>query len=405
MASPVSTTALVIQLMEEVMHSHQLDVIAMILIYLQQNRRRLNQRSVRAIYGRIKRIPDQVRHINRLVNVSDVACLENLRMDRNAFGRLCRIFRQTGDLTDGRFVKVEEQVALFLSILAHHKKNRVVKFDFLRSGYTVSRYVHRVLRAVIRLQASLLATPEPITDDCTDNRWKWFKGCLGALDGTYISLHVPQTDKPRYRSRKGQICTNTLAVCDRDMKFVYVLPGWEGSAGDARVLRDAVNRPNGLKVPRGNYYLCDNGYANSDGFLTPFKGVRYHLKEWGPATEAPQSPREIFNMRHTRARNVIERAFAVLKMRWGILRSAAFYPVKVQIRLIMACFLLHNYVRGAMLSDPIELAMDGGHVDNDLESEAVENEFVDTVEPTTEWNTHRDALAQSMWNVYTGAPL
>ena len=149
----------------------------------------------------------------------------------------------------------------------------------------------------------------------------------------------------------------------------------------------------------GNYYLCDNGYANSDGFLTPFKGVRYHLKEWGPATEAPQSPREIFNMRHTRARNVIERAFAVLKMRWGILRSAAFYPVKVQIRLIMACFLLHNYVRGAMLSDPIELAMDGGHVDNDLESEAVENEFVDTVEPTTEWNTHRDALAQSMWNV------
>lgn len=157
------------------MHSHQLDVIAMILIYLQQNRRRLNQRSVRAIYGRIKRIPDQVRHINRLVNVSDVACLENLRMDRNAFGRLCRIFRQTGDLTDGRFVKVEEQVALFLSILAHHKKNRVVKFDFLRSGYTVSRYVHRVLRAVIRLQASLLAIPEPITDDCTDNRWKWFK--------------------------------------------------------------------------------------------------------------------------------------------------------------------------------------------------------------------------------------
>ncbi|XP_047961543.1 uncharacterized protein LOC125206313 [Salvia hispanica] len=149
------------------------------------------------------------------------------------------------------------------------------------------------------------------------------------------------------------------------MKFVYVLPGWEGSAGDAQVLRDAVNHPNGLKVPRG---------------------VRYHLQEWGPATEAPQSPREIFNMRHTRARNVIERAFAVLKMHWGISRNAAFYPVKVQVRLIMACFLLHNYVRGAMETDPIELAKDGGHIEHDLEAEAVENEFVDTVEPTTEWN-------------------
>lgn len=57
--------------------------------------------------------------------------------------------------------------------------------------------------------------------------------------------------KPRYRTRKGQISTNTLAACDRRMRFVYVLPGWEGSAGDARVLRDAINRPNGLRVPKG----------------------------------------------------------------------------------------------------------------------------------------------------------
>ncbi|KAL8456950.1 hypothetical protein ACS0TY_034975 [Phlomoides rotata] len=46
------------------------------------------------------------------------------------------------------------------------------------------------------------------------------------------------------------------------MKFVYVLTGWEGSVADSRVLRDAINRVNGLKVPKGNYYLCDNGYSN-----------------------------------------------------------------------------------------------------------------------------------------------
>ena len=63
---------------------------------------------------------------------------------------------------------------------------------------------------------------------------------------------VPNADKPRYRTRKGQISTNTLAVCDRYMRFVYVLPGWEGSAADSRVLRDAVNRVHGLRVPRGN---------------------------------------------------------------------------------------------------------------------------------------------------------
>jgi hypothetical protein len=35
------------------------------------------------------------------------------------------------------------------------------------------------------------------------------------------------------------------------MRFIYVLVGWEGSSSDSRVLRDAISRPNGLKVPIG----------------------------------------------------------------------------------------------------------------------------------------------------------
>lgn len=148
----------------------------------------------------------------------------------------------------------------------------------------------------------------------------------------------------------------------------------------------------------GHYYLCDNGYANSDGFLTPYKGVRYHLKEWGPACERPQNPRELFNMKHTRARNVIERAFAVFKMRWGILRSCSFYPIQVQIGLIIACFLLHNFIRGEMAIDPIEELIDGQAacaMDNEDAEDVVE--YVDSVEATTGWNRIRDDLATSMW--------
>lgn len=55
-------------------------------------------------------------------------------------------------------------------------------------------------------------------------------------------------DKPRYRNRKGNISTNVLRVCNANLKFVYVLPGWEGSAADSRVLRDALRRCNDLKV-------------------------------------------------------------------------------------------------------------------------------------------------------------
>lgn len=45
---------------------------------------------------------------------------------------------------------------------------------------------------------------------------------------------------------------NVLGVCTPNMEFSYVLSGWEGSAHDGRVLRNALSRPDGLKVPRGN---------------------------------------------------------------------------------------------------------------------------------------------------------
>ena len=78
--------------------------------------------------------------------------------------------------------------------------------------------------------------------------------CLGALHGTYICVRVPVSDKPRYRNWKGHIATNVLGVCSQDMQFIYVLPGWEGSAPDSRVLRDALRRRNGLNVPNGKLH-------------------------------------------------------------------------------------------------------------------------------------------------------
>ena len=52
----------------------------------------------------------------------------------------------------------------------------------------------------------------------------------------------------RYRNRKGDLTTNVLGVCSPDAEFIFVLPGWEGSAADGRVLRDALRRTHGLKL-------------------------------------------------------------------------------------------------------------------------------------------------------------
>ncbi|MFQ6666710.1 hypothetical protein Gotur_032967, partial [Gossypium turneri] len=123
-------------------------------------------------------------------------------------------------------------------------------------------------------------------------------------------LGVPTVDKPRYRTRKGDIATNMLGVCTLNMHFVYVLPGWEGSVADGRVLRDVISRKHGLKVSHGCYYLVDAGYTNCEGFLAPFRVQKYHLNEWRQGYQ-PSTPKEFFNMKHASTRNVIERCFGL----------------------------------------------------------------------------------------------
>ncbi|PPE01701.1 hypothetical protein GOBAR_DD01283 [Gossypium barbadense] len=265
-------------------------------------------------------------YVKRLVYASDETCIEQVRMNRTAIFKLCEMLESLGGLKSSRNMLVDEQVAMFLHIISHHLKNRVIKHHFSRSGETVSRSFHSVLNAVIRLQHVLFKKAEPITANSLDTRWKWFKNCLGALDGTHIKIRVPTIDKPRYRTRKGDIATNVLYVCTPDMQFVYVLPGWEGSVADGRVLRDAISRTHGLKVPHGCYYLVDAGYTNCEGFLAPFRGQQYHLNEWHQGYQ-PSSPQEFFNMKHASARNIIERCFGLLKLRWGILRTPSFYPI------------------------------------------------------------------------------
>ena len=81
-----------------------------------------------------------------------------------------------------------------------------------------------------------------------------YQDCIGAIDGTHITVTIPEEDQLRYRGRKGIPTTNVLAACDFDLLFTYVLTGWEGSAHDARIFLDAISNPrlNFPKPPLGN---------------------------------------------------------------------------------------------------------------------------------------------------------
>lgn len=110
-----------------------------------------------------------------------------------------------------------------------------------------------------------------------------------------------------------------MLACDFDLNFTFISCGWEGSATDARVLRSALL--GGFRVLEGNNFLVDGGYANTPSFLAPYRGVRYHLKEFGHGHRRPNNYKELFNNRHAVLRNHIERAIGVLKKRFPSFKS------------------------------------------------------------------------------------
>jgi hypothetical protein len=56
-----------------------------------------------------------------------------------------------------------------------------------------------------------------------------------------------------FRGRKHHPTQNVMAAMDFDLKFTYVLAGWEGSTHDALILADALERDAGLTVHLGNH--------------------------------------------------------------------------------------------------------------------------------------------------------
>ena len=62
-----------------------------------------------------------------------------------------------------------------------------------------------------------------------------------------------------------------------------------------------------------------------------FLSTRYHLKEWVSSQQQPKTSKELYNLRHSRARNVVERTFGLWKKKWAILGSKSFFDIKDQV--------------------------------------------------------------------------
>jgi len=101
--------------------------------------------------------------------------------------------------------------------------------------------------------------------------------------------------------------------------------------------------------------------------LTPYHGVRYHLKEY--SRRGPHDARELFNHRHWLLRNVIERTSSVMKKCFPIIASGIepHYDLHTMTNIILACCILHNFLRGVDNDDSLVKEVDHELLQQDIQ--------------------------------------
>ena len=148
----------------------------------------------------------------------------------------------------------------------------------------VSRYFRKMvdffsLDPFYSANMQLLTADTLIATKILDNRcFQYFSDCVGAVDRMHIHAFVPAEEHANMRNRKGAISQNCLFICDFDFLFTYAVTGWDGSTADATMWYNT--HTDNLYVPKGKYLLANAGFGGSDTLLVPYRGVRYHLKEW-----------------------------------------------------------------------------------------------------------------------------
>ncbi|KAL0560233.1 hypothetical protein IC582_000633 [Cucumis melo] len=85
----------------------------------------------------------------RMIHESDLVCRESTHINRRIFAILCHLLRTVAGLSSMEIVDVEKMVAMFLHVLAHDVKNRVIQRKFVQSSETISRHFNLVLLVMV----------------------------------------------------------------------------------------------------------------------------------------------------------------------------------------------------------------------------------------------------------------
>lgn len=129
---------------------------------------------------------------------------------------------------------------------------------------------------------------------------------IGCIDGCHIPFKGRAQDRSSFINRKGFSSIVLQCICNHNMRFNDAYAGWPGSVHGSRVFRNSPITAELEKLPPNLHILGDSAYSLSNSLITPFREVG-NLKE--------EETR--YNIIHSSTSSVIDRAFALLKGKFG----------------------------------------------------------------------------------------
>ena len=163
-----------------------------------------------------------------------------------------------------------------------------------------------------------------------------YYGVVGAIDGWLACTDAPSlvnvTDY--FSGHYQRYGLNVQAVCDANLRFIFMTTNSPGKTNDARAYSRCINFRNWVdNLPEGYFVIGDNAYTLTNKMLIPFSGADRR----GPISRT-------YNFYLCQLRIRIEMAFGRLTTKWRIFRKNLNCTCEKNAKIIRVGMMLHNFV-------------------------------------------------------------
>lgn len=274
--------------------------------------------------------------------MEDKDFFEQIHISRKAFNDLLAILKSNGnnyEISSGvQQVPLEDALLMTLWYLASKTTFRELGNTFGYHVGSIHKVFYKLINIIINIDELKFSWPQELaTAESAFYRLSGLPGIVAAMDTIHIRVRPPSAVKKDYLCNK---CVNTmilLAACDADMKFTVIATGFPGSMHDHEVMNSTVfgqelkHWPNKYFDNREQHVVANCAFSLQMNVLVPY-----------PATGELTQTQIHFNEKHEQSRQVIKRAFGMLKTRFKSL-TVLDMDIEHISPIIHACCVIHNF--------------------------------------------------------------